>query len=541
MLGSHDSRCSLCRVQSATQHPVENETDQDLKVSLKVPQKPNSNSTVSVNLPRNGSESLALPARSGSRSDPCQDARFETEVERDGAGEGSSHPSRQPSLPAGLLPQKRCRRVMDEVGRKRPRRTSRRTRPDPEDLYDFIFAVAREEEELDSHSERQKAHEAGSTAGASPFPVGTSRSERGESDTIPSLQAPGRFRSVSKLELFFVSMTDASWRMLATLLSSWVALEELTLHFNDLGPCLSHLLSGLQSLSRCRDYRLRSLDMNDVFSTVPCAEVIRLFLSAVPQLSALSVGFELEEIRSEGNASSFEDIPETHLEKLAIIFPNERLQTSQLLPALKASRHLQQLSLKNATVSGPQELGLLLRALREWNPNLKRLDFHDINLANREREVLLLLRDSTLQAITFSFCRLFENCSAEFLAEIINAVKRNPTLRLLGLPGNRLGDHRLVALADIFSKDSVSSIYQLDLSSNCIKPDGLLEFAKKLEAHIAQRGEPISCRHLFFSWNHLDKDAGTTREALRRLKTVCSVTSDSWDATQALADFISVM
>jgi len=41
--------------------------------------------------------------------------------------------------------------------------------------------------------------------------------------------------------------------------------------------------------------------------------------------------------------------------------------------------------------------------------------------------------------ITFSFCRLFESSTTEFLSEIINTVKRNSSLKSLKLPGNRLG------------------------------------------------------------------------------------------------------
>lgn len=143
--------------------------------------------------------------------------------------------------------------------------------------------------------------------------------------------------------------------------------------------------------------------------------------------------------------------------------------------------------------------------------------------------------------ITFSFCRLFESSTAGFLSEIINTVKRNSSLKSLKLPGNRLGNQRLVALADIFSEDSSSSLCQLDVSSNCIKPDGLLEFTKKLEGHIQQRGGQIPFTHLRLFQNWLDQDAETAQEALRRLKALCSVVNDSWDSSQAFADYISVM
>lgn len=78
-------------------------------------------------------------------------------------------------------------------------------------------------------------------------------------------------------------------------------------------------------------------------------------------------------------------------------------------------------------------------------------------------------------------------------------------------------------------------------SSNCIKPDGLLEFTKKLEGHIQQRGGQIQFTHLRLFQNWLDQDAETAQEALRRLKAVCSVVNDSWDSSQAFADYISVM
>jgi len=69
----------------------------------------------------------------------------------------------------------------------------------------------------------------------------------------------------------------------------------------------------------------------------------------------------------------------------------------------------------------------------------------------------------------------------------------------------------------------------------------LLEFTKKLEGHIQQRGGRTQFTHLRLFQNWLDQDAETAQEALRRLKAVCSVVNDSWDSSQAFADYISVM
>ncbi|XP_074859608.1 leucine-rich repeat-containing protein 41 [Carettochelys insculpta] len=464
---------------------------------------------------------------------------------------GESSPSLTKRSSVGLAFQKPYRRYKAAVGRKRrcPRR-NRRARADPEDLYDFVFAVAREEEEMVESLSEGNEQEGESINGWAPSPADPPSFQAvgctGGSVGILPLKTAGRFRSVSTLELFSIPLTADTCRTLGNLLSSWASLEKLVLSYNGLGANIFCILSGLRALSHRSDCSLQVVRVSDVFSHIPSVELVRSTLRAYPRLHTLSVSFDLknqlEGNRPEGHSSSSEaEIPESCLEQLEIRFPREPLQTSLLLPVLKASRSLQQLSLDSATISCPLEFGLLLQALKECNLGLKRLSFHDVNLADYQKEVLLLLQDPVLQEITFSFCRLFENSTPEFLADIIKIVKRNSTLKSLKLPGNRLGNHRLVALADIFSEDSSSSICQLDVSSNCIKPDGLLEFAKKLESHLLQRGGQIKFTHLRLFQNWLDQDAATAQEALRRLKAVCSVVSNTWDSSQAFADYISVM
>ncbi|KAM9128831.1 leucine-rich repeat-containing protein 41 isoform 3-T3 [Pangshura tecta] len=441
--------------------------------SAKVLQEADPDSQASIELSRSSSGTVKTPVLCGLRTHPlqnlaCQDVSCKVPPEYYNIkGESSPLPKRSSIGPTF---QKPYRWFKTAVGRKRrcPRR-NRRARADPEDLYDFVFAVAREEEEMAESLYESNAQERESIDGWAPSPADTPSFEgmgctEGGSVGILPLKATCRFRSVSTLELFSIPLTGDTCRALGNLLSSWASLEKLVLSYN-----------------------------------------------------------------------------ESCLEQLEIRFPREPLQTSLLLPVLKASRSLQQLSLDSATISCPLEFGLLLQALKECNPGLKRLSFHDVNLADYQKEVLLLLQDPVLQEITFSFCRLFESCTTEFLADIIQIVKRNSTLKSLKLPGNRLGNHRLVALADIFSEDSSSSICQLDVSSNCIKPDGLLEFAKKLESHILQRGGQIKFTHLRLFQNWLDQDAATAQEALQRLRAVCSVVSNTWDSSQAFADYISVM
>uniref|UniRef100_A0A8C4YNF2 Leucine-rich repeat-containing protein 41 n=1 Tax=Gopherus evgoodei TaxID=1825980 RepID=A0A8C4YNF2_9SAUR len=501
LLGSNQLCCSSTEQSETSQWGDSESRSKKVQAASAVAlQEADPDSQASIELSRSSSGTVKTPVLCGLRSHPlqnlaCQDVSCKVPPEYYIKGESS------PSLPkrssVGPAFQKPYRRFKTAVGRKRrcPRR-NRRARADPEDLYDFVFAVAREEEEMAESLYESNAQERESIDDWAPSPADTPSFEdvgctEGGSVGIIPLKAACHFRSISTLELFSIPLTGDTCRALGNLLSSWVSLEKLVLSYNGLGANVFCILSGLRALSHRRDCSLRVVRVSDVFSHIPSVELVWSILTAFPRLHTLSVSFDLknqlEGNRPEGHSSSEAEIPESCLEQLEIRFPREPLQTSLLLPVLKASRSLQQLSLDSATISCPLEFGLLLQALKECNPGLKRLSFHDVNLADYQKEVLLLLQDPVLQEITFSFCRLFESCTAEFLSDIIQIVKRNSTLKSLKLPGNRLGNHRLVALADIFSEDSSSSICQLDVSSNCIKPDGLLEFAKKLESHILQR------------------------------------------------------
>ncbi|NWR82765.1 LRC41 protein, partial [Furnarius figulus] len=540
----HGSVCGLCREedkalsQESVQERAERSNAENQKGFPKAPEEADAHLNSVLSDPSSSPQAYEEASSKG----PCDHTSSQGgSPPHCGSGQLSCHP----------VLRKTRRQHKPAVRRKR--RCLRRSRgpyADPEDLYDFVFTVAREDNSgLLDKSSTKEGENAENWTNCSPGSPCTSHAgckKRGGPAGIFSPKAAQRFRSVSTLELFSIPLTGETCRTLSNLLSSWVSLENLVLSYNGLDANICCILSGLRALSRHPDCHLRVLRVSDVFSHMPCMELVHCILSAFPQLHTLSVSFDLknqlEGNGPEGNPSCSEvEIPESCLEQLEIRFPREPLHTTFLLPVLKASKSLQQLSLDSATLPCSQELGLLLEALKECTPNLKKLSFHDVNLAEHQKEVLLLLQDPVLQEITFSFCRLFESSTAEFLSEIISTVKRNSSLKSLKLPGNRLGNHRLVALADIFSEDSSSTLCQLDVSSNCIKPDGLLEFTKKLEGHIQQRGGQIQFTHLRLFQNWLDQDAETAQEALQRLKAVCSVVNDSWDSSQAFADYISVM
>ncbi|RLW05871.1 hypothetical protein DV515_00004779 [Chloebia gouldiae] len=511
-LAYHSSPCGLCREENTAQSQESAQEGAEKGCNA---EQEGSGGEKQNRSPKDAADTRMTSVLSGPRSPPlqspaCEETSSEVPCGHTSIQGGSSPRSSSEQLSCHPIPRKTRRWQKPAVGRKR--RCLRRSRghcADPEDLYDFVFTVAREDNSglLDKTrtTEGEITENQTSSIPGSPCTGHAGCKKRGGPAGILSLKAAHRFRSVSTLELFSVPLTGETCRTLSNLLSSWVSLENLVLSYNGLNANISCILSGLRALSRHPECRFRVLRVSDMFSHMPCMELVRCILSALPQLHTLSVSFDLknqlEGSRPEASPSCSEaEIPESCLEVLEIRFPREPLHTAFLRPVLKASKSLQQLSLDSATLPCPQELGLLLEVLKECTSNLKKLSFHDVNLAEHQKEVLLLLQDPGLQ-----------------------------------------GNHRLVALADIFSEDSSSSLCQLDVSSNCIKPDGLLEFTKKLEGHIQQRGGKLPFTHLRLFQNWLDQDAETAQEALQRLKAVCSVVSDSWDSSHAFADYVSVM
>ncbi|XP_069837285.1 leucine-rich repeat-containing protein 41 [Dendropsophus ebraccatus] len=384
---------------------------------------------------------------------------------------------------------------------------------EPADLYDFIFSV----------SEVEEGESAPST-------------EQTSMDTSPPSGAI-HFRSVRALNLHNVPLTLSSCRTLCRLLRSWTSLQRLTMAYNDLGANISLVLNALSILSRDPGCRLSVFSLSDFTTYVPMLELAHTVLRIFPHLQLLSLSYDLESHseweRPKAGATQF---PENHLQQLELRFPQDPVQVEHLVSILKASSSLVELSLDNATFPSQDDLRRVLRVIAGSNVALRRLSFHDMKMSDAHSEIVHLLNHSRLEEIKFSFCRLFEKESGDFLSEFVSAVKRNPSVKILKLCGNRLGNDGLCALADLFCSDSSSGIHYLDVSSNCIKPDGLLQFAKKLEGC-----GKIKLRQLSISQNLLDRDPVLAHEALQSLEGVCCVVSDSWDSSQAFADHVSVM
>lgn len=173
--------------------------------------------------------------RSPLQNQACEEASSKVPCDHTSIQGGSSHCiSDQLSCHAVL--RKTRRRLKSAVGKKR--RCLRRSRgpyADPEDLYDFVFTVAREDNSglLDKNSttEGENAENWTSSSPGSPCAGHAGCKKRGSAG-IFSLKAAHRFRSVSTLELFSIPLTGETCRTLSNLLSSWVSLENLVLSYN---------------------------------------------------------------------------------------------------------------------------------------------------------------------------------------------------------------------------------------------------------------------------------------------------------------------
>lgn len=167
----------------------------------------------------------------------CEEANSKVSCDHASIQGGSSPPCCSEQLSCHPVLRKSRRRLKSAVGKKR--RCLRRSRglcADPDDLYDFVFTVAREDNSglLDKSSiaEGENAGNWTSSSTGSPCSGSAGCKKRGGSAGIFPLKAAHRFRSVSTLELCSIPLTGDTCRTLSNLLSSWVSLENLVLSYN---------------------------------------------------------------------------------------------------------------------------------------------------------------------------------------------------------------------------------------------------------------------------------------------------------------------
>lgn len=248
-LAYHSGPCGLCREedkaqsQQSAQEQAERGCYDERKWSDGENQKgsPRAPEEVDVEVNGYGADTCLNSVLSRPRSPPLQNQLCEEASSKVPCDHTSSQ-GRSPRCVSDQLSRypvirKTRRRLKSAVGKKR--RCLRRSRgpyADPEDLYDFVFTVAREDNSglLDKNSttEEENSENWTSSSPGSPCSGHAGCKKRGGSAGIFSLKAAHRFRSVSTLELFSIPLTGETCRTLSNLLSSWVSLENLVLSYN---------------------------------------------------------------------------------------------------------------------------------------------------------------------------------------------------------------------------------------------------------------------------------------------------------------------
>ncbi|XP_015210869.2 leucine-rich repeat-containing protein 41 [Lepisosteus oculatus] len=324
-------------------------------------------------------------------------------------------------------------------------------------------------------------------------------------------------------------------RVLSPLLSSWFCLCSLkvTCEWSIEEPSLLEMVEALRLLYQNPACSLSVLSITSVCCRISVATLLARLLSACPGLEALTLGF----YGAEGNSSSSHQPAPivSSVKTLQVEFPVEPVHLQGFVTVLQGAQSLTSLHLKGLRCKTPQ-LSALLLALPGSNPRLLTLSLEELCLSGCQDEVLHLLNRSALQEVRFTDCRLFERNKEEFLGRFVDTVKAQTSLRSISVSKNRLGNQGLIAFADLFSENSLGRIQHLNVSSNYILPDGLLEFGRLLGRHPPSPHLKLDVRE-----NPLDRDPQKTERAMRQLQALCHVTKDCWNSRTTFADHISVM
>lgn len=407
-----------------------------------------------------------------------------------------------------------------------------------DDLYDFIFSAPKgNSNDLDINGLYEKC----CSREVSDLESQPARKRvitlKDRNIRIPYLEGARYLRSIRTLNLHNITLSQASCLTMCHLLQSWDSLERLTLAYNDVGGNIPLFLDALSILSHRPTCSLQALSLSDFTAYIPTIHLAHIILSTFPALQTLSLSYDMEDSSSSDLfVESPTEFNENHLKQLDLRFPQDTLHCERLVALLEASTSLLELSLDNSSFPDQEIMKAVLRTITERHSELKKLCLHDVKLVDVQHELLLFLQKAKIEDVRFSFCRLFERVSVDFFAQFVAALKKNQFMKILKLCGNRLGNDGLVAMADIYAPDSASQIQHLDISSNCIKPDGLIQFAKKLENYGSR-----TLKHLSIAQNLLDRDPVTAQEALRRIGALLCAVSDRWDTNQTLVGQLSIM
>ncbi|XP_010870624.1 leucine-rich repeat-containing protein 41 [Esox lucius] len=332
---------------------------------------------------------------------------------------------------------------------------------------------------------------------------------------------------------------DGILPVLLPLLPSWLCLRSLSLHsawtFEE-GDVLS-LAECLRRLSEQGGCSLTELSVG----SLPHPALMESLLNACPSLRSFSM--EIHPVAEYQHAPLRSVRQHTHqtelsLEKLCVKAPNLRTSVENLQGVLKRSPHLTSLHVSGINCSASCSPSHLIQTLAESNRQLKELTLEDMNLSDCHCAIFQLLdHNCMLEVLSLKDCRLLEKCSKkeDAVRQLVNSIKKVSTLRSLNLVQNRLAKN-VIVLGELFMGPSPSTLKELDISSNFIKPSELLEFGRLLETH-----HPPWRLLVTLKSNPLDREMALKDTALGTLSHVCDLITDHWNSKDTMADHVSIM
>ncbi|XP_056132717.1 uncharacterized protein lrrc41 [Lampris incognitus] len=326
--------------------------------------------------------------------------------------------------------------------------------------------------------------------------------------------------------------------MLVPFLPTWLCLRSLTLQscsiFSDLD--ILTLARSLKQLSETSRSSLTSLSIG----VLPHAVFMETLLDACLNLRSLSVEIHtvtenhgLHKTKTDGS-KGFAELP---LQELTVTVPQVQTHLDSITSVLKRSPHLMSLDISGIRLCVGSSHQELLNIISVSNTCLRRLHLEDLNLASCLPEILGLLENCMLEELSFRDCRLLEKCSDKksCLWQLVVSLKRVSSLRSLSLSQNRLAKN-VPTVVELFTGPSPSAVKKLDISSNFIQPNELLELGRQLEKHRPAQRVTLDLRK-----NPWDQDKEVWQAALSSLCPFCNILTDGWTSRDTMADHISNM
>ncbi|XP_047230866.1 leucine-rich repeat-containing protein 41 isoform X2 [Girardinichthys multiradiatus] len=321
-------------------------------------------------------------------------------------------------------------------------------------------------------------------------------------------------------------------------LPTFFCLQSLTLHSKSIFR-ESDVLDFAGALKQLSDSSCSSLVHLNI-GLLPHIGLMKTLLNASPRLTSLYVEFQTvmwgPQFNLDHLGTAEPDISELPLEKLTVKVTQLQTDPHFLTSVLRRCPYLTSLHIAGMRLPTGSSQSHLLSTLSESNRCLKALNLEDIKLCDCLPDILKLLRGCMLEELYFIDCRLLERCinPKKSLLELV-AVLKIPSLHTLSLAQNRLA-RNVCVLAELFSGSSQSSLKQLDIKSNFIRPADLLEFAERLRDL-----QPPHRLTLDLRKNPGDRDPDIWNTALQTLQPFSLVLVEGWKSNDTMVDHISNM